>query len=41
MGRKIAALAAGAVLGLLLFGVVFSVWMVFGADPSKDPLLSW
>lgn len=33
------------ILGLLAGGVVFSaafyVWLVFGADPDKDPLLSF
>ncbi len=39
--RSVAALAVGTVAGLALFAAAFYVWMVFGADPNKDPLLSW
>lgn len=41
MIARLGAIAAGTVAGLVIFGGVFSVWMVFGADPDNDPLLSW
>lgn len=41
MGPKIAAVAAGTVLGLVLFAGMGLVFMKWGADPSRDPLVSW
>lgn len=41
MGRQIAAIATGAVLGLVLFAGVGLVFMKWGADPNRDPLVSW
>lgn len=32
---------AGVVAGLGIFATAFYVWLVFGADPNKDPLLSF
>lgn len=34
-------ISAGIICGTALFAAVFGVWMVFGADPDKDPLVSW
>lgn len=34
-------IVAGVVLGGLLSAGLFTVWMVFGANPDQDPLLSW
>lgn len=41
MSQKIAAIAAGTVLGLVLFAGMGLVFMKWGADPTKDPLVSW
>ncbi len=41
MMRRFGAIAAGTVVGLAIFAAAFGMWMVFGADPDKDPLLSW
>lgn len=41
MMRMIAAVLAGTVAGLGIFSTMFYLWMIFGADPNKDPLLSW
>ena len=41
MARRVAAVLAGAVAGLAIFAAAFGLWMVFGADPDQDPLLSW
>lgn len=38
---KIAAIAAGVLAGVALFSTAFYVWMIWGADPNKDPLVSW
>lgn len=38
---KLAAIASGVLAGLALFSTAFYVWMIFGADPDKDPLVSW
>lgn len=35
------ALCAGIASGAVLFAALFTVWMVFGADPNQDPLLSF
>ncbi len=40
MGPRIAAVAAGTIAGLALFAGTFTLWMVYGADPKQDPLLS-
>ena len=34
-------IAAGTVAGLALFATTFYAWMIWGADPNKDPLVSW
>ena len=39
--RTIAAVVAGTVAGLGIFAGVFGLWMVCGADPHQDPLLSF
>lgn len=39
--RVASALAVSVVAGLAVFAVGFYVWMVFGADPANDPLLSF
>ena len=39
--RTIAAVVAGTVAGLGIFAGAFGLWMVFGADPDKDPLISF
>lgn len=39
--RCVLPVAFGAVAGIALFCTSFYVWMVFGADPDKDPLLSF
>lgn len=39
--RPVAAIAAGTLAGLALFSTAFYVWIIFGADPNKDPLVSW
>lgn len=41
MRSAIAAIAAGTVLGLVLFAGMGLVFMKWGADPSKDSLASW
>lgn len=41
MARRIAAVLVGAVAGLAIFASAFGLWMVFGADPDQDPLLSF
>ncbi|KAB7752869.1 hypothetical protein [Mycolicibacterium mucogenicum] len=38
--RQLAAIAGGILAGLALFAGSFGIWMVFGADPHQDPLLS-
>jgi len=35
------AIASGVLAGLALFATTFYAWMIFGADPDKDPLVSW
>ena len=39
--RCVLPVAFGTVAGIALFCTSFYVWMVFGADPGKDPLLSF
>lgn len=34
-------ITVGALVGLALSAGLFTVWMVFGANPDQDPLLSW
>jgi hypothetical protein len=41
MAKHIAAVAAGTVAGLALLAGAFGLWMVCGADPKQDPLLSF
>ena len=41
MSQKIAAIAAGTVLGLVLFAGMGLVFMKWGADPAKDSLVPW
>lgn len=41
MTRVIVAVGAGTVAGLAICSTAAYVWMLFGADPDKDPLLSW
>ncbi len=38
---KVGAVLVGIVAGRGIFSAAFYVWMIFGADPDKDPLLSW
>ncbi len=38
---KVGAVVVGIVAGLGIFSTAFYAWMIFGADPDKDPLLSW
>ena len=38
---RTAAVVAGIVCGAALFTAAFGLWMVFGADPRQDPLLSF
>jgi len=39
--RNLAAIAAGVLAGLALFATTFYAWMIWGADPNKDSLVSW
>lgn len=41
MRQSITAIAAGAVVGSALFVAAGWVWLMWGADPAKDPLISW
>jgi hypothetical protein len=41
MRQTITAIAAGTVLGLVLFAGMGLVFMKWGADPAKDPLVPW
>ncbi len=41
MAQKIAAVAAGTVLGMVLFAGMGLVFMKWGADPAKDSLVPW
>lgn len=38
---RCAAIATGIVAGLGLSATLGYLWMIFGADPNKDPLLSF
>lgn len=38
---KTIAVLTGIVAGLGIFSTAFYVWMIWGADPNNDPLLSW
>lgn len=38
---KTLAVATGIIAGLGIFATTFYIWLIFGADPDKDPLLSW
>lgn len=39
--KNLAAVTAGVFAGLALFATTFYAWMIWGADPSKDSLVSW
>lgn len=41
MARAVTAIAAGTVAGLAISVGTFAIWMRYGADPDKDPLVSW
>lgn len=41
MMHRFGAIAAGTVAGLAIFAGAFGLWMVCGADPKQDPLLSF
>ncbi len=41
MRQPITAIAAGIVIGSALFVTAGWAWLIWGADPAKDPLLSW
>lgn len=39
--RVVGPLLGGAVLGVALAAALGYLWLCFGADPTKDPLLSF